>query len=248
MNSQLIKHLQNIKKQTEDFQKIAKNYPRGHQHYKQKIKKFQLELIGDIKRMRMLKSDKLANIDLALNTFAGNSAITSKNCDEITEKIDYAIQDLELNEEHEEDFTERIYDKNLPFDFHNDIKEIIGQTKKELFVVEPFVDDHLLEITLKDFDKNLNLKILTNSKHADMRGKFEKLANLFKIQQIGGFEVRESEDIHDRAIFIDKERGWVVGQSIKDAGKKPTYLIKLQNSKKLEEIYDKIWKQSKKIK
>jgi hypothetical protein len=40
-------------------------------------------------------------------------------------------------------------------------------------------------------------------------------------------ELRSSQNIHDRVMFLDR-RGWVSGQSIKDAArKKPTYLIEL---------------------
>jgi hypothetical protein len=65
---------------------------------------------------------------------------------------------------------------------------------------------------------------------------------------MNGYEVRESVDVHDRGIFIDDAQGWVMGQSIKDAGKKPTYLIKLLEPKRLESIYQKIWNSASKIK
>ena len=40
-------------------------------------------------------------------------------------------------------------------------------------------------------------------------------------------EMRSSTGVHDRVIFID-QRGWVIGQSIKDAANnKPTYLVEL---------------------
>ena len=39
-----------------------------------------------------------------------------------------------------------------------------------------------------------------------------------------------------------------MGQSIQQGGKKPTYIIKLQKSSKLEGIYKKIFSNSKKIK
>jgi hypothetical protein len=40
-------------------------------------------------------------------------------------------------------------------------------------------------------------------------------------------ELRSSADAHDWAVFLD-QRGWVIGQSIKDtARKKPTYVIEL---------------------
>ena len=38
--------------------------------------------------------------------------------------------------------------------------------------------------------------------------------------------LRSSTNFHDRMVFLDR-RGWVVGQSIKDAAKKTTYMIEI---------------------
>ena len=56
-------------------------------------------------------------------------------------------------------------------------------------------------------------------------------------------ELRSSADVHDRRLFIDR-RGWVIGQSIKDAArKKPTYLIELDEPllTAARDIYNRIW-------
>lgn len=56
-------------------------------------------------------------------------------------------------------------------------------------------------------------------------------------------ELRSSADAHDRVVFID-ERGWVVGQSIKDAArKKPTYLVELDGPAlgALRDSHNRIW-------
>jgi hypothetical protein len=56
-------------------------------------------------------------------------------------------------------------------------------------------------------------------------------------------EVRHSKEIHDRIIVVDGEDCWLIGASIKDGGKKPTYLIPLSTivaPRKLE-IYGDMW-------
>jgi hypothetical protein len=56
-------------------------------------------------------------------------------------------------------------------------------------------------------------------------------------------ELRSSADVHDRAVFLD-QRGWVIGQSIKDAArKKPTYMIELDEPllNAVRNIYNGIW-------
>jgi hypothetical protein len=61
--------------------------------------------------------------------------------------------------------------------------------------------------------------------------------------------MRSSADVHDRTIFID-ERGWVIGQSIKDAArKKPTYLIELNEPllTAARDVHQRIWTSAKVI-
>jgi hypothetical protein len=244
-NLQLISCLKEIKDDSEKFAKIAKKYPIVHNHYKDNLKKFKLSLTGKLKRIKLLKLSNTSEIECNILAILSISCPLKQNCDILIDKINYFIQDLELEED--SFFGERIYDKNSRFGVHVDIKNLVESAKKELFIVEPFVTDHLLELTLKDIDKNLKINILTNSNNAITRGKFTKLSPIFGKQHINGYEVRESEDIHDRVIFTDNENGWIIGQSINHAGNKPTYLIKLKDSKKLENIYKKIWNNSKKI-
>jgi hypothetical protein len=57
-------------------------------------------------------------------------------------------------------------------------------------------------------------------------------------------EVRTSQGIHDRVVFVDGRSCWVLGQSIKDAAKsKPTYIAPIAadaTQLKLAD-YEKIW-------
>ena len=60
----------------------------------------------------------------------------------------------------------------------------------------------------------------------------------------GNFELRNSQDLHDRVVFVDG-RCWVIGQSIKDAArKKPTYMIEHENPGRMQPIYENVWNQA----
>jgi hypothetical protein len=70
----------------------------------------------------------------------------------------------------------------------------------------------------------------------------EIVAAKFASQQ--PIELRKTHLIHDRHIFIDA-RGWVIGQSIKDAGKnKSTYLIELAEPtlSAARTVHENLWK------
>jgi hypothetical protein len=44
---------------------------------------------------------------------------------------------------------------------------------------------------------------------------------------MSAFELRSSKELHDRLVLVDGDSAWIMGGSIKDAGKKATYLIPL---------------------
>ena len=65
------------------------------------------------------------------------------------------------------------------------------------------------------------MRILTD----EVRGNLLAVAK--KYSSRGDFELRSSGEIHDRHVFVDG-RGWMIGQSVKDAArKKPTYMVEI---------------------
>jgi hypothetical protein len=145
----------------------------------------------------------------------------------------------------EQDAEERefIFTKGSRYDFHIEIKKIITKAKKEVMIVDSYIDEDIFDLYMEKLPKNItNIKILTNPNTP--KGNFYKVAPKFKSQK-PSFEVRESTDCHDRILFVDSD-AWVFGQSIKSAGNKPTYLIKIQKSAEFRKIFDTIWNQSKK--
>lgn len=237
-----------------EFEKVFKY--NNHKFYQKKsfdlmkdLRATQLKLrkLKENIKKKKIKEDIQSIISLLDNLITSKTLVKEDVLDNL-DTLDLQIQDLEINSEDDcTNFQERIYDKGSRFDFHLDIKEIRNSSAKDLFIIEPFVEDHLLEITLKDVKKGLNIRILTNPNNMKYSGNFTKLGSMFKSQQKGIFEVRESIDVHDRGIFCDLNEGWVMGQSIKDGAKRPTYLIKLREPKKLKDIYERIWSNSKKI-
>lgn len=92
-------------------------------------------------------------------------------------------------------------------------------------IVDSYADEELFDIYVEKIPSNVSIMILTSS---NVSGTFRTIARRFSLQNQGRFEARESTDCHDRAVFIDED-AWVFGQSLKAAGKKPTYLIKIKD-------------------
>jgi hypothetical protein len=163
------------------------------------------------------------------------------------EKILENLKELkQLSKIDVQNFDERYYEENGQYDFYKDLKSIIINSKKEIFIIDSYLHEDILNIYLDKILPNIKINILTNSKTP--KGNFPKIARMFSKKHQEIFEVRENEKCHDRAIFLDND-GWIIGNSIKDNAKnKPAYLIKLRRPKKLKEIYRKIWHTSTKIK
>lgn len=149
------------------------------------------------------------------------------------------------NFEYQEYFqpSEIIYEKGQAYDFYIDVKAMIQRAVKEVFIIDSYANEDLFDVYVQKLPSDVSIKILTSPNASTT---FHIIVKKFAIQNQGRFEARESKDCHDRAIFVDSG-AWVFGQSLKDAGKKPTYLIKIKNIKSLRKIFDDVWNSAKKI-
>ncbi len=74
---------------------------------------------------------------------------------------------------------------------------------------------------------DVSIRLLTGTKHG-VPAKLKPAVVNYNQQHGQIAEVKISDEIHDRVLFIDSLSCWVMGQSIKDATKgKPTYLLPL---------------------
>lgn len=132
-----------------------------------------------------------------------------------------------------------MYPKGHVYDFYRDIQKIIRKAKKEVFLIDSYADEEILDLYLAKMPKTVEIRILTK----EPKGNFIKVATKFKMKPGIKFEVRKSNDCHDRLFFID-DQCWISGQSVKDAGKKPTYLVKIDASNIFKKVFDELWKNS----
>ena len=140
---------------------------------------------------------------------------------------------------------EIVYSKGYSYDFYRDIKIILQSAQKEVLIIDSYVNTELFDIYVEKIKKNIIIKILTNPRNPE-KNAFYLVAKKFALKSKGKFEVKESRDCHDRVVFIDSD-AWIFGQSLKDAGKKPTYLIKVHKVKDIQSIFDPIWREARKI-
>jgi hypothetical protein len=129
------------------------------------------------------------------------------------------------------------YDAGDEYAFYKDLKDIMAKAKKDISIVDNYLNTDFFELYAAIVPPGVSFRILTDQ----VRGNLETVAKKYAASH--SLELRSSQDVHDRHIFVD-DRGWAVGQSIKDAAKKkPTYVVELSAGlvPTIREIYEDIW-------
>jgi hypothetical protein len=121
-----------------------------------------------------------------------------------------------------EDKINETYAPGEQYDFYRDLSVLIAGATREIFIIDAYLNEAVFNLYVDKVPVTAKVRVLTNKIGANV----EAVARMFAKNKT--LELRSSPAIHDRAIFFD-DRGCIIGQSIKDAaGKKPTYLIELE--------------------
>ena len=130
-----------------------------------------------------------------------------------------------------------VYESGDQYGFYRDLSSLIATTAQEIFIVDAYPDTNIFKLYIDEVPTNALIRILSHN----ISDKFKTVAKLCAQNKHIG--LRFSDRIHDRVVFVD-ERGWIIGQSIKDAARKaPMNMIELGESvlATTRNIYEEIW-------
>ncbi|MCK4798609.1 MAG: hypothetical protein KAT05_14615 [Spirochaetes bacterium] len=151
--------------------------------------------------------------------------------------------DEEFSSENEKEISddkfEWIFNKGEHYDIYKIIRDIVKKAETEVLIVDGYPSDKIYNLYLDEIPKGVEIKLLTNRP----QGNFIDVTQLWIKNPDNKLEIKKG-DIHDRLIFVDNEC-WILGASIKDAGNKPTYLVKITNKEKMFSIYSEIFDKGK---
>jgi hypothetical protein len=136
-----------------------------------------------------------------------------------------------------EDEIKGAYEPGDDYGFYRDLSSLIQNATNGVLIIDPYLNEQLFNLYVSKVSVGSKVRILSSKIGANV----EAVAAMYARSR--PLELRSSADIHDRAIFLD-ERGWVIGQSIKNAAKKkPTYIIELDEPSLTtsRNTYDRIW-------
>ena len=149
---------------------------------------------------------------------------------EIDKKLEEVFNYIATNTEVKQNifFDGQIYDA---FSF---IVGLIQKAKKEIILIDNYVDVHTLNILCKK-NKSVDIIIATSGK-----GNLStKDINKFNAQY-PKLSVKTTTDFHDRFLIIDKVEVYHIGASIKDAGKKSFGITKIEDKDLIKNLINKV--------
>ncbi len=135
-----------------------------------------------------------------------------------------------------QEITQKIFFENKIYDAFSLIVEIIQKARKEIILIDNYVDVNTLNILAKSKEK-IKIKIFTHSK----TNLTEKDIEIFN-KQYKNLSVNYTKEFHDRFLILDSKICYLIGASIKDAGKKTFGIVKIEDVKSIKEILNRLKK------
>ena len=148
------------------------------------------------------------------------------------------IETLKLQLPEEE--IQGVYNPGDEYDFYRDLSSLVEAVTNEILIVDAYLAEDVFNLYVSKVPDSATVRILSEKLGPNVEvvaGKYAKSRQL---------KLRSSKRIHDRMLFLE-QRGWVIGQSIKDAAKKkPTYLIELNEPSLTasRDAHEKIWNEA----
>ena len=130
-----------------------------------------------------------------------------------------------------------VYEPGEEYKFYRDLSSLIEGATHDVFIIDAYLGEKVFNLYVDKVPRSVTVRILSNNIGTNVK----TVATMYARRR--PLDLRSSTEIPDRAIFID-QRGWISGQSLKDAaGKKPTHLIELDEPllNAARDIHNRIW-------
>ena len=192
----------------------------------------------------VLKSDIAVDVSIKImDTFVKMRNFLLSNREMFARLDRIELKQLETDKKLEEVFNyiatntevkQNIFFDGQIYDAFRFIVGLIGKAKKEIILIDNYVDINTLNILCKK-NEGVNVIIATAGKG----NLSSKDINNFN-SQYSKLSVKTNKDFHDRFLIIDKTEVYHIGASIKDAGKKSFGITKIEEKDVIISILNKV--------
>jgi len=136
---------------------------------------------------------------------------------------------------------EKVYNPGQSYEFYDDIKKLISSSKSEVFLIDSYATEDIIDLYLSKLRTGIKIMILTK----DPKGNFVSVAQKFKMKHGKNFTVKINKNCHDRVFFVDKQC-YVTGQSLdKAASNQPTYLCEIDKKGSFRSVFQHLFDKGK---
>lgn len=123
-----------------------------------------------------------------------------------------------------------IYEGKI-YDAYSVMLDIFNEANDEIIIVDNYVNKELLDI-LREVDKKII--VISNNMNNELIKKYES--------QYDNTQFVSDNPFHDRYIILDRKEVYASGMSLKDVGKKYSYINKIEESIFINELIKRIIK------
>ena len=149
---------------------------------------------------------------------------------ETDKKLEEVFNYIESNTE----VKQKIFFDGQIYDAFSFIADLIGKAQKKLILIDNYVDVNTLNLLCKK-KTGVDVLIATAGK-----GRLStKDINKFNAQY-PRLSVKTTTDFHDRFLVIDDQEVYLIGASIKNAGKKSFAITKIEDGKIVQDLVNKV--------
>lgn len=136
-----------------------------------------------------------------------------------------------------------------PFTGLKELKNVFENVDGYVKIIDPYVGEETLDLLINIPEKISILLITSFTGGKSKERRFKRACKKFKIEK-PEFEIRKCDPklIHDRFI-LTRSKGWSVGTSLKDIGRKLSMIneISPQTKAEMETIFEQIWNKARNL-
>ena len=192
----------------------------------------------------VLKSDIAVEVSIKImNSFVEMRKFLLSNKEMFARLDRVELKQLETDQKLEEVFNyiatntevkQNIFFDGQIYDAFSFIVGLVQKAKKEIILIDNYVDVHTLNILCKK-DKGVDIIVATAGKGSLSTKDITKFN-----AQYPKLLVKTTTDFHDRFLIIDKTEVYHIGASIKDAGKKSFGITKIEDKDLIQSLINKV--------
>jgi hypothetical protein len=135
------------------------------------------------------------------------------------------------------------------FDAFTALARVFSRAKRDVFVVDPYLDETVLTDFVETVASNVHIRLLADEQavKASLRPAAARWMAQYGASRPLQIRLAPSRTLHDRAIFLDGIEAWTLTQSLKDfAARAPGEIMRNGSAANLKiEAYGAIWDRSK---